>query len=165
MASPEKEKLQAAMQDELNSLNDISIWTLVDRPKDRKVITGRWVYKIKTDDRGNIDKFKARYVAKGFMRTFMSGLSWDVCSNVQTRNDENFFRTSCSVGPRASSDGRQNGLLNLTFDRNGLHGTTRRIHRGQRQSVFTSTQCLWFEASRTRLVSNAKFFFRENGFH
>ena len=68
MASPEKEKWQAAMQDELNSLNDNSTWTLVDRPKDRKVITGRWVYKIKTDEKGNIDIFKARYVAKGFMQ-------------------------------------------------------------------------------------------------
>ena len=41
MASPEKEKWQAAMQDELNSLNDNSTWTLVDRPKVKKVITGR----------------------------------------------------------------------------------------------------------------------------
>ena len=56
------------MQDQLNSLNDNSTWTLVDRPKDKKVITGRWVYKIKTDEQGNIDKFKARYVAKSFMQ-------------------------------------------------------------------------------------------------
>ena len=68
MASPEKDKWQSAMQEDLISLNDNSVWTLVARPKDRKVITGRWVYKIKTDEQGNIDKFKARYVAKGFMQ-------------------------------------------------------------------------------------------------
>ena len=68
MASPEKDKWQSAMQEEVNSLNDNSTWTLVDRPKDRKVITGHWVYKIKTDEQGNINKFKARYVAKGFMQ-------------------------------------------------------------------------------------------------
>ena len=44
-----------------------------------------------------------------------AGLSRDVCSDVQTRDDENFVRTSCSVGPRASSDGRQNGLLELNL--------------------------------------------------
>ena len=68
MASPERKKWQAAMQDELNLLNDNSTWTLVDRPKDRKVITGRWVYKIKTDEQGNIDKFMARCVANCFMQ-------------------------------------------------------------------------------------------------
>ena len=68
MASPEKDKWQSAMQEEVNSLNGNSIWTLVDRPKDREVITGHWVYKIKTDEQGNIDKLKARYVAKGSMQ-------------------------------------------------------------------------------------------------
>ena len=41
MASPEKDKWQSATQEEVNSLNDYSTWTLVDRPKNRKVITGR----------------------------------------------------------------------------------------------------------------------------
>ena len=71
MASPDKEKLQTAMQDELNSLNDKSTWTLVDWPKVRKVITGRWVYKTKSDKQGNIDKFKGRYVVKGFRNSWV----------------------------------------------------------------------------------------------
>ena len=161
MASPEKKTWQAAMQDELNSLKDNSTWTLVDRPKDRKVITGRWVYKIKTDEQGNIDKFKARYVAKSFMQ--VPGLDFHE-TYAPTCKPEH-VRTSCSVGPRASSDGRQNGLLKLTFDRNCLLGTIRRVHRGQRQSVFTSMHCLWFEASWTRLVTNAEFFSRGNRVH
>ena len=66
--SPEKDKWQTATQYEVNSLNKNSTLTLVDRPKDRKVINGRWVYKIKTDEQGNIHYFKAGYVEKGFMQ-------------------------------------------------------------------------------------------------
>ena len=36
-----EDKWQTAMQDEVNSLNDNSTWTLVDSPKERKVDTGR----------------------------------------------------------------------------------------------------------------------------
>lgn len=36
-------------------------WVLTDLPKGRKVVKGRWVYKIKRDGR-----YKARWVAKGF---------------------------------------------------------------------------------------------------
>ena len=62
------------MQDKVNSLNDNSTWTLVDRPKDRKVITGRWVYKINTGEQKHFEKFKARYVAIGFMQ--VAGLNF-----------------------------------------------------------------------------------------
>ena len=68
MTSPEKDKWYAENQDEVNSFNDNLSWTLVDRPKNRKVIPGRWVYKIKTNEQGNTDKVKARYGAKGFMQ-------------------------------------------------------------------------------------------------
>ena len=67
MVHPKKNKWQTAMQDEVNSLNDNSTGKRIDRPKDRKVFNGRCVYKIKNNEQGNIDKFRARYVAKGFI--------------------------------------------------------------------------------------------------
>ena len=66
MSSSERENWLQAMQEELKSLIDTNTLTLVERPKDKKVIPGKWVYKVKTKADGSLDKNKARYVAKGF---------------------------------------------------------------------------------------------------
>ena len=54
------------MQEELKPLSDTNIWTLVERLKDKNVNPGKWVYKVKTKADGSLDKYRARYVAKGF---------------------------------------------------------------------------------------------------
>jgi len=55
-----------AMDEEFNSLVKNQTWQLVPRPKGRNVITGKWVYKIKRGADGNIERYKARWVARGF---------------------------------------------------------------------------------------------------
>jgi hypothetical protein len=42
------------------------VWEVVPRPEGKSVIGSRWIYKIKHAADGNIGKFKARFVAKGF---------------------------------------------------------------------------------------------------
>ena len=66
ISSSEKENWLQAMQEELNSLSETNTWTLVECPKDKNVIPGKWVYKVKTKADGSLEKYKARYVAKGF---------------------------------------------------------------------------------------------------
>ena len=55
-----------AMKDEVKALQDNETWNLVRPPTDRDVIPGNWVYKVKLGPSGQVDKYKARYVAKGF---------------------------------------------------------------------------------------------------
>ena len=54
------------MQTELQCLQETKTWNLVERPSQKNVIPGKWVYKVKTKADGSIEKYKARYVAKGF---------------------------------------------------------------------------------------------------
>ena len=55
-----------AMKDELKALQDNETWNLVRPPTDRDVIPGKWVYKVKLGPSGQVDKYKARYVAQSF---------------------------------------------------------------------------------------------------
>lgn len=55
-----------AMQEEIISLMKNDVWDLVPLPKDRKPITCRWVYKIKTNPDNTIERYKARLVVRGF---------------------------------------------------------------------------------------------------
>ncbi|KAF5370491.1 hypothetical protein D9757_013116 [Collybiopsis confluens] len=56
------------MKKEFDSLVQRGCWTLIDRPKDARVMQGMWVYDIKVDGDGKLLKRKARYVARGDMQ-------------------------------------------------------------------------------------------------
>ena len=55
----------AAMKEELIMIEKNETWQLVDRPRHRKVIEVKWIFKIKLNVDGNINKNKARLVVKG----------------------------------------------------------------------------------------------------
>ena len=75
MKSPHADQWKSACEAELKSLEENQAWTLVDPPKEASVIKGRWVFKVKTNADGQPQKFKARWVAKGF--TQKQGIDYD----------------------------------------------------------------------------------------
>ena len=54
------------MKEELDALHKTRTWDLVDLPSRKYAIGCKWVYKIKTQSEGTIDRYKARLVARGF---------------------------------------------------------------------------------------------------
>jgi hypothetical protein len=38
----------------------------VSRPEGKSVVTSRWLYKVKHATDGSVEKYKARFVARGF---------------------------------------------------------------------------------------------------
>ena len=60
---------EKAMKNEFTSLIKNKTWDLVPRPEDKNIVGNRWVYKIKRDENGSVERFKARLVAKGFTQT------------------------------------------------------------------------------------------------
>lgn len=69
LQSDNADKWSEAMKSEYNSLLQNNTWTLVDLPKNKKAIPCKWVFKTKRDESGNIERFKARLVIKGYKQT------------------------------------------------------------------------------------------------
>ena len=63
------------MVSEYNSLIKNKTWELIDLPADRDPINTKWVYKVKYLADGSIDRYKARFVAKGFSQ--QEGIDYD----------------------------------------------------------------------------------------
>lgn len=59
-------KWRDAMDAEIRSILKNDTWELVDPPKDHKSIGVKWVYKTKLNERGEVEKYKASLVAKGY---------------------------------------------------------------------------------------------------
>eukprot|EP00253_Pinus_taeda_P011801 PITA_11801 len=54
------------MVDEMASLHKNEAWDLVELPAGRKAIGSKWVFKKNTNAEGNVEKYKARLVVKGY---------------------------------------------------------------------------------------------------
>ena len=63
------------MNKEMESLYKNDVWELVELPKDRKAVGSKWVFKLKTDSNGSVERHKARLVAQGFAQKH--GLDYD----------------------------------------------------------------------------------------
>jgi hypothetical protein len=53
-----------AMIEEIESMAKNQVWEIVELPQGVKAIGCKWIYKTKKDSNGNIDRYKARLVAK-----------------------------------------------------------------------------------------------------
>ena len=63
------------MDQELDVLYTQNTWDVVPKPKGRKIVESRWVFKLKRDTLGKICQYKARLVAQGFFQQL--GLDFD----------------------------------------------------------------------------------------
>ena len=55
-----------AMMEEYKSIMKNDVWEVVLRPDKKSIVTSKWIFKIKHATDGSIDKYKARFVARGF---------------------------------------------------------------------------------------------------
>lgn len=54
------------MNDEMKSMTDNDVWDLVNLPQGVNPIGCKWIFKIKMNSNGNIERYKISLVAKCF---------------------------------------------------------------------------------------------------
>jgi Reverse transcriptase (RNA-dependent DNA polymerase) len=73
------ERVEDAMKDpkwvetikiEMNALEENCKWKLVELPKGKKPVGCKWVFTIKYNAKGKVERYKARLVAKGYTQTY-----------------------------------------------------------------------------------------------
>ena len=57
---------RAAMAAEHDALQRNRTWCLVDRPSGANIVTGKWIFKHKLKPDGTLERYKARWVVRGF---------------------------------------------------------------------------------------------------
>nr|GFA12145.1 putative reverse transcriptase, RNA-dependent DNA polymerase [Tanacetum cinerariifolium] len=59
-----------AMEDEMRAVNKNKTWETCVLPLGKKIVGCRWVFTIKYNPDGTIERYKARLVAKGYTQTY-----------------------------------------------------------------------------------------------
>jgi hypothetical protein len=65
MKTAAAERWKIAIEDELKSLRDNRSWVVVEKPPDVKPLASRFVFKLKLDSNGAVERYNARLVARG----------------------------------------------------------------------------------------------------
>jgi hypothetical protein len=71
----DREVWRDAMMEEYNSIMNNDVWEVVPRPEGKSVVTSKWLYKLKFVAYGSIEKYKARFMARGFSQ--VEGFDYD----------------------------------------------------------------------------------------
>ena len=101
------------------------VWEIVPRPQGRSVVGSRWIYKIKYAADGSIEKFKVRFVAKGYAQK--EGIDYE---ETFAPNSSEYFNQirhiPCSTdGMGDSLDGCQDNVLERGYRGGSVHRTSR----------------------------------------
>jgi hypothetical protein len=66
---------QDAMTEEYQSIMKNDVWDIVLRPEGKSVVNSKWIYKIKHATDRSVEKYKARFVARGF--SLVEGIDYE----------------------------------------------------------------------------------------
>lgn len=102
-----------AMQDDINSMNINETWELVPRQIDKNIIGCKWVFKIKMNEKNEIERYKARLVAQAFSQKY--GVDYDeIFAPVVNKTT---FRIFLSIASKFKQKVQQFDVKNVFFKR------------------------------------------------
>ena len=80
------------------SLKENEVWDLVELPRGCKPVGSKWVFKVKTDEDGNVERYKARLVAQGFTQKFRADYDETFCPVVRLESIRTLIALSVQHG-------------------------------------------------------------------
>ena len=98
LSTPEKAHWLDAMEKEIKSLKENDVWDLVELPAGRTAVGSKWVFKVKTDEDGKVERYKARLVAQGFTQKFGSDYDETFCPVVRLESIRTLIALSVQYG-------------------------------------------------------------------
>jgi Reverse transcriptase (RNA-dependent DNA polymerase) len=64
LKSQNSKKWIEAMNDEIKSIYDNNVWDIILLPEVVKSVGCKWIFKTKQNSKGNVERYKARLIAK-----------------------------------------------------------------------------------------------------
>ncbi|KAL0541702.1 hypothetical protein IC582_021757 [Cucumis melo] len=71
----QNDKWKIAMDEEIKAIKKNDTWKLSTLPNGKKAVGVKWVFKIKRNEKGEVERYKARLVAKGYSQR--KGIDYD----------------------------------------------------------------------------------------
>ena len=79
----------------MDSLHDNDVWDLVELPTGEKVVGSKWIFKVKTNADGSVERCKTHLVAQGYSQE--KGLNYDETFSPIVRSESIASIHSCRV--------------------------------------------------------------------
>ena len=114
--SPEKAKWFEAMEREMESLKHHDVWELVNLPPGKKIIGSKWVFKVKTNADGSIERYKARLVAQGYSQKLGADYDETFCPVVRQESLRLLLAMSVQQGMKLHHVDVNTAFLNGTLE-------------------------------------------------
>lgn len=98
MQSPQAKKWWASIEDEIRSLIENRTWDITSAPEGVRVLSGKFVFKIKTDAEGKASRYKSRWVVRGFEQEYGVDFQETFASVVKPMSYKVLFALGCKLG-------------------------------------------------------------------
>ena len=87
------------------------VWDIVPKPEGKSIVSSKWICKIKHEADGSIEKYKARFMARGFSQKEGIDYEEDICPSSTIYFDQSDHGTCNDDEVGLTLDGCENILL------------------------------------------------------
>ena len=118
---------------EYQSIMKNDVWDVVPRPKGKSIATSKWIYKIKHDGDGSIEKYKARFFCSWLLPERRNRLWRNFCTYSQIH----FYQISTYLGCSDEMQDTPNGCQECFIEwcsRRSVCGAATRFETHDRES-------------------------------